>query len=83
MDFQIGILRLGSQLREMRKSRGLTQAALAERAAIPRLKIVQIEAGKPHVSVEAYARVAAALGAEFQATPAKRPTIDEIGDLLK
>src|SRR3546814_10433467 len=64
-----------STLRNARKRRGLTQAQVAVLAAVPRLKVIQVERGDASVSVGAYAQVAAALGLEFAATPARRPTL--------
>ncbi|SEK32000.1 hypothetical protein SAMN05216359_101414 [Roseateles sp. YR242] len=66
----------------MRLERGYTQVELAKMANLPRLKIVQIEAGKPGVSVAAYARAAAAMGGEMRVVPQQRPTLDEIRELL-
>jgi transcriptional regulator with XRE-family HTH domain len=83
MDYLSSLSQLGTQLAQMRKARGLTQSEVAFRAGIPRLKVIHVEAGRPTVAVEAYARVAAALGAGIQAVPARRPTIDEIAEILK
>lgn len=77
------LTRLGAQLRRQRLERGLTQAELALRAGLPRLKIVQVEAGHGTVSAGAYARVAGALGLELASVPARRPTLDELGEFLK
>jgi transcriptional regulator with XRE-family HTH domain len=83
MDYLSSLSQLGGQIAQMRKSRGLTQSEVAFRAGIPRLKVIHVEAGRPTVAVEAYARVAAALGAGIQVAPARRPTIDEIQEILK
>lgn len=82
MDDAIILQRLGAQLRQLRRQRGLTQAALAAQAGLPRLKVVQMEAGRGSVSAGAYARLLGTLGAELTAAPARRPTLDEIGQLL-
>lgn len=74
--------RLGGSLRDARKQRGLTQAQLAALATVPRLKVIQIERGDASVSIGAYAEVAAALGLEFTPVPARRPTLDEVKELL-
>ena len=66
----------------MRRRRGLTQAALAARAGLPRAKVIQIEKGEPSVSAGAYAAVVAALGADFALTPAQRPTLEEARELF-
>lgn len=82
MDTETLLHRFGSTLRNARKRRGLTQAQVAVLAAVPRLKVIQVERGDASVSVGAYAQVAAALGLEFAATPARRPTLDEVAELL-
>ena len=73
---------VGQRLREMRQNRGLTQLALAQRAGVTRLKMIAIEAGRDSVAAGSYARVAAALGAELQALPMLRPTLDELGHIF-
>lgn len=82
MDSGTLLYRLGKALREMRQRRGLTQAALAGRAGLPRLKVIQAEKGEASVSIGAYARLASALGAEFTVIPARRPTLDEVRELI-
>ena len=52
--------------------------ALALRAGVPRLKVIQEERGDSPVSIGAYAQIASALGAEFTVLPARRPTLDEV-----
>ncbi|MBP8098247.1 MAG: helix-turn-helix transcriptional regulator [Arenimonas sp.] len=69
-------------MRRLRQQRGLTQAALATRAGVPRLKVIQVERGDSSVSIGAYAQIASALGAEFSVLPARRPTLDEIRELM-
>lgn len=73
---------LSAAIRAMRRRRGLTQATLAERAGLPRLKIIQIEKGDLGVSIGAYAAAAAALGAEFALQPLQRPTLEEARELF-
>jgi len=75
MDAQTVFSRLSQQFREMRSSRGLTQAQLAVKARIPRLKVIQIEKGLP--SVAAGIAVACALDAELTLIPARLPTVEE------
>lgn len=70
--------RLGQQLRAARAARGLTQAQVAERTGMPRLKVVQVEAGKDTVAIGYYARVAGGLGMQFDLQPARAPTLDEL-----
>ena len=74
--------RLGQAFRDARKRRGLTQAALAVQAGVPRLKIIQVEKGQPSVSMGVFVNVAAALGMELALVPARRPTLDEVAALL-
>jgi transcriptional regulator with XRE-family HTH domain len=82
MDAVTLLARFGSAMRRLRQQRGLTQAALAARAGIPRLKVIQVEKGDSSVSIGAYAQIASALGAEFTLLPAKRPTLDEVRELM-
>ena len=77
------LTRLAKILREARKRRGLTQAQVAALADVPRLKVIQIEKGQASVSAGAYAAVAAALNMEFSVVPARRPTLEEVPELLK
>jgi len=81
-DFESSVRAMGAALKEMRHARGLRLIDVAERAGIPRLKVIHVEAGRPGVAVSSYARVAAALGAQFKLVPAQRPTLEEIGALL-
>jgi transcriptional regulator with XRE-family HTH domain len=82
MDAETLLERLGKSLRAARKRRGLTQAQLAALADVPRLKVIQVERGDASVSMGAYAEVAAALGLEFTPVPARRPTLEEVAELL-
>ena len=78
MDYSLITLRFGEQLRQRRLNRGLTQAALASLAGLPRQKIIAIEKGDLSVGMLAYARVLAALDCELSVVPAAMPTLDEI-----
>lgn len=78
MDANTIMRKLGQQLRLLRKRRGLTQAALAERAGMPRPKIVLLEQGRGSVSFESYARLAAALDSTLCIEPARRPAFEEL-----
>jgi len=82
MDHVHTLVALGESLRTMRLARGLTQQQLAARAGTTRLKVIQVEAGRPTVSAESYARIAAGLDATLAVTPATRPTLEEIRELL-
>ena len=58
MDFRL----IGQQIRALRKERGLTQEALAERADLSVPYLSHVERGVKKVSLESLARIAAALG---------------------
>ena len=81
-DFESTVVALGAKLKEMRQGRGLRLVDVAAMAGIPRLKVIHIEAGRPGVAIASYARVAAALGAQLQVVPARRPTLEEIESLI-
>jgi DNA-binding XRE family transcriptional regulator len=78
MDYFLIATRLGEQVRQRRLNRGLTQATLAELAAVTRQKIIAIEKGDLTVGMTAYARVVGALDCELTVVPAAMPTLDEI-----
>ncbi|WP_239690218.1 transcriptional regulator [Pseudomonas syringae] len=56
----------------------MTQARVAELAAVTRQKIIAIEKGDLTVGMLAYARVLGALDCELSVIPAVMPTLDEI-----
>lgn len=74
--------RLGDQIRAMRLNRGYKQAELAKLAGVTRQKLIEIERGSPSVSMNAYARVIAALGSEIKLVPVTLPTLEELEDLF-
>jgi DNA-binding XRE family transcriptional regulator len=82
MDSSVITQRIGSQVRTMRLNRGYKQAELARLAGITRQKMIEIEQGSPTVSMNAYARVIAALGSEIKLVPATMPTLEEVEDLF-
>ena len=82
MDYSLITLRLGEQLRQRRRNRGLTQASLASLAGITRQKVIAIEKGDLSVGMMAYARALAALDSELNVVPASMPTLDEIHGLF-
>lgn len=82
MDTAVITQRLGDQIRAMRLNRGYTQAQLAKLAGVTRQKLIEIEQGSPSVSMNAYARVIAALGSEFKLVPVTLPTLEELEDLF-
>ena len=51
-----------AKLRELRKARGMTQAALAKAANVHRITIAKYESGKVDPTLESAERIAAALG---------------------
>lgn len=59
----------GEALRLARRRAGLTQLQLAERARIPRQKLIQLEQGRPGVAIAAYAAALEALGLEIELKP--------------
>lgn len=83
MDHTLVTSRLGTQIREKRLSRGLTQAQLAELASLTRHKVIAVEKGTLSVGMVAYARVLGALDCELAVIPAAMPTLEELGDLFE
>ncbi len=82
METSIITQRLGDQVRAMRLNRGYKQAELAKLAGVTRQKLIEIERGSPSVSMNAYARVIAALGSEIKLVPVTLPTLEELEDLF-
>lgn len=76
------LAKLGQHIKALRRNRGLTQSALAQRAGVTRLKVIAIEAGAETVAIGSYAKVAAALGAELDVSPATRPTLEELSEVF-
>lgn len=83
MEYALLISRLGSQIRETRIRRGLTQARLAELAGLTRQKVIAVEKGTDTVAMNAYARVLSALDCELTVIPAAMPTLEELGELFE
>lgn len=69
---------LGDALKRARLERGLTQAAVAELAGVPRLKVIQTESGDERVAARYYAQVAQALGLRLELSAFRRPTLDDL-----
>lgn len=61
----------GQALRAARKRENLSQAQLSAMAGVPRQRLIELEKGKPGVSLAAYALAVAALGLELNLKPAK------------
>lgn len=54
---------IGNRIREMRRTRGLTQETLATRSGVHRSHMGQIERGEYNVTVKTLWKIGAALGA--------------------
>jgi HTH-type transcriptional regulator/antitoxin HipB len=83
MDATLLLERLGSQIEQMRKSRGLTQVQLAYQSGMTRQKLAEVEKGSPTVAVNFYAKVLAALNAEIKVVSARRPTFEELREVFQ
>ncbi len=83
MDATLLLERLGRQIEEMRKSRGLTQVQLANQSGMTRQKLAEVEKGSPTVAVNFYAKVLAALNAEIKVVSARRPTFEELREVFQ
>lgn len=83
MDYQTLLYRLSQALRQARQTRGLTQAQVAHLARVPRGRVIQAEQGDPSMAMRHYAKIAAALDQEFALNAARRPTLDEIRELIE
>lgn len=72
--------RIGSQVREARKEKGLTQAALAAGAGISRTTLSLLESGKVQdLGIRKVIRILDRLGLELTTRPAGAPpTLEEI-----
>ena len=77
------IERLGSQIAQMRKNRGLTLVELAAQSGMTRQKLAEIEKGSPSVSMNFYAKALATLGAEISVVPARRPSFEELREVFR
>jgi len=82
MDHVLLMSRLAAQLRKKRMTVGLTQAQLADLARVTRYKVIAIEKGSLSVSMDAYARVIAALDCELGVVPAVLPTLEELAEIF-
>lgn len=73
---------VGTNLRRLRQSSGLSQAELAERAGLSRRTVVGLESGQANVSLSALDRIADAVGTTFSQLmirPDSRPdAVDEV-----
>lgn len=83
MDATLLLERLGGQIADMRKSRGITQVQLACQSGMTRQKLAEVEKGSPTVAVNFYAKVLAVLNAEIKVVPARRPTFEELREVFQ
>lgn len=67
---------LGRYLRSQRLAAGLTQADLAQRAAVSRRWLYDLEAGKPTAEIGLVLKVVGALGLLLDCRPQPTPEID-------
>jgi len=72
---------LGSRVRLARIRRGLTQAEIADRTGFSRSTVVDVESGKPGVSIGAIISVLSALGLQGKLAEALQK--DELGEELE
>jgi len=76
-----GLISVGSQIAERRKSLKLSQAELARRAGVSRATLDALENGRAgELGYSKVSRILAALGLELklQAASSQRPTLDEL-----
>lgn len=57
---------LGAQLRERRRSLGMTQSVLAERVGSSQSRVAKMEAGEPTVTLDLLVRALLAIGASTE-----------------
>jgi HTH-type transcriptional regulator / antitoxin HipB len=67
---------LGRYLRDQRRKTGLSQQDLADRAAVSRRWLSDVESGKATAEVGLILRVVAAMGLLVDIRPAPKPEID-------
>ena len=72
---ELGQILIEHKIANLRKDRGLTQAALAQRSGVSQPMIAQIESGKlNNLTLKTLARTARALGASLRIDLVPRPT---------
>ncbi|WP_316205785.1 helix-turn-helix transcriptional regulator [Bradyrhizobium sp. SZCCHNS1012] len=67
---------LGERIRQMRKSRGLTQEALADRAKIDRSYVGGVERGERNLTFSMLCQLCAALECDVAALTAGLPEVE-------
>jgi transcriptional regulator with XRE-family HTH domain len=70
---------LGAMVKAMRKSQGMTQAALAAAAGLERTSVTNIERGTQMLTVKTINAIAAALGYEVRVRFVKAAAHDRAG----
>lgn len=83
MDATLLIERLGTQIAQMRKNRGLTLVELAAQSGMTRQKLAEVEKGSATVSMSFYAKALAALDSEIKVVPARRPSFEELREVFR
>jgi len=69
---------LSHNLRRLREERGLTQAALAQAAGVPRPTLAKLESGSPNPTLHVLARVAEALRVAIEELLAPPPAVGRL-----
>ncbi|WP_020599874.1 helix-turn-helix domain-containing protein [Spirosoma panaciterrae] len=59
--------KIGQQIREARKAKGLTQKELGEKLGVSESTVNQYESGKQNLTVDTITKIAEALGVKFSA----------------
>jgi len=75
---------IGEAVRNARKAKGLTQAALAEQAGVSRHTVMQLESATfSDLGVRKLMNIMSVVGLQLDATPARtrRPTLEEVYEL--
>ncbi|MBZ9905618.1 helix-turn-helix domain-containing protein [Mesorhizobium sp. B2-3-14] len=73
---------IGNAIRRARKQKGLSQAALGDRAGMRQPSVSIIESGNPAARLDSVLALLAALDLEFQVAPRSKRSSSEIEDLL-
>jgi len=74
---------LGLVLRDLRRQRGLTQAALAKILGVSRRWVSQVEGAKTNADVTTVLRALKELGAELRVVPRPKPARDLLAEVLR
>lgn len=82
MNSPTSLRQLGSELRQRRVARGLTQAQLASEARLSRAVVIRAEKGDPTVALGNMARLLHATGAELRVESTRLPMLEEVAALF-